>query len=96
MKGSSPLMRGVLPAVTSDETVHGIIPAHAGSIQSATEPADSRRDHPRSCGEYSLLKLLFRYILGSSPLMRGVCKMKACKILKVGIIPAHAGSMRIA
>ncbi len=90
--GSSPLVRGALPAFHGRSPHHGIIPARAGSTPSRTRWGARSRDHPRSCGEHSELLELGSAYTGSSPLVRGalICGRSLC--LRGRIIPARAGS----
>ena len=52
VSGSSPHVRGALARVGHLRPQPGIIPACAGSTESAANHARSRRDHPRMCGEH--------------------------------------------
>ena len=52
MTGSSPLSRGILGRAHPPLVARGIIPALAGNTASWSRPHASRRDHPRSRGEY--------------------------------------------
>ena len=49
----------------------GIIPAHAGLTQVTLRDSESCRDHPRACGAHSEFLDSRRFVLGSSPRMRG-------------------------
>ena len=69
--GSSPRMRGTLVEHMHIGPVRGIIPAHAGNTQLATEVSAQPWDHPRACGEHSLCVLSVAESSGSSPRMRG-------------------------
>ena len=71
-----------------------IIPAHAGSIIFARSMEAVDGDHPRSCGEYSMARHICSPSSGSSPLMRGVLRLLSSALILLGIIPAHAGSIR--
>ena len=53
--GSSPLSRGILALVNLLKKAGRIIPALAGNTATAPSPATTRRDHPRSRGEYSVV-----------------------------------------
>ena len=52
--GSSPRMRGAHMFGAAADGSTGIIPADAGSTNTATMQASSGRDHPRGCGEHTL------------------------------------------
>ena len=69
-----------------------IIPAYAGSTDSAMVSLQSNRDHPRIRGEHDIGLLALDLVSGSSPHTRGA------QLIVVGhdetqrIIPAYAGS----
>ena len=84
-------MRGKVDAFNATYSDGGIIPAHAGKRYFSQRIEYGRGDHPRSCGEKSLLVCPLATILGSSPLMRGKVPDKLERCLEWGIIPAHAG-----
>ena len=69
--GSSPHVRGA--PIFSDETWlnTGIIPACAGSTQTAKLALQDARDHPRMCGEHCIVSWLCSARAGSSPHVRG-------------------------
>ena len=52
------------------------------------------QDHPRVCGEHARGRARSRCPRGSSPRMRGALLRAAQRRLRVGIIPAYAGSTR--
>ena len=87
-------MRGTHVARVDRQAEFGIIPAYAGNTSLARSSTDSRRDHPRVCGEHWHCFSLFCGWLGSSPRMRGTRDLPALKIRKDGIIPAYAGNTR--
>ena len=94
-EGSSPLMRGIHEKTTKKVNKKRIIPAHAGNTIQELSTFFRLRDHPRSCGEYSLAVSLSSRSLGSSPLMRGIRDMAHIFTSKARIIPAHAGNTYI-
>ena len=49
-------------------------------------------DHPRVCGEHSVLLCFFEFGLGSSPRMRGTPSPPGRRVSGLGIIPAYAGN----
>ena len=53
--GSSPRMRGALPAETYRRQKYGIIPADAGSTAYHLRIAGQCPDHPRGCGEHPVV-----------------------------------------
>ena len=87
-------MRGVFGGFKKKYADLGIIPAHAGSINTLGLTRSPFWDHPRSCGEYLFWRTLMISMGGSSPLMRGVFNPLPPPPELPGIIPAHAGSMR--
>ena len=74
----------------------GITPAYAGksALQLCTDSCS--RDHPRVCGEKSVLLFCIPSRLGSPPRMRGKAGNSACGNVKVGITPAYAGKSHFA
>ena len=90
--GSSPLSRGIPLDVIVNGTRKRIIPALAGN----TGPGGVRwirwRDHPRSRGEYLFTRSLNQFLIGSSPLSRGIPWMGLQIAYDTGIIPALAGN----
>ena len=93
-RGSSPRMRGAHNVTIKDKTVHGIIPADAGSTTEQFSRNFAKKDHPRGCGEHRHYRCLEWAWRGSSPRMRGA----PCLTVRIypwpGIIPADAGSTR--
>ena len=47
-------------------------PARAGNIKSDGGTTFSIQVQPRPCGEYSLPKLSFNFLIGSTPPVRGI------------------------
>ena len=85
-------MRGARPACRSAGFPPGIIPADAGSTEVHREATGDSTDHPRECGEHGSNEMSFFLRTGSSPRMRGAL-FRVCLInLRIGIIPADAGS----
>ena len=89
--GSSPLTRGKPGHQGKERTASGIIPAHAGKTSRRRCAAGLRRDHPRSRGENDDGDRRERLQGGSSPLTRGKRRVPRRRVLREGIIPAHAG-----
>ena len=90
--GSSPRMRGTLHVVPIAEDRHGIIPAHAGNTNFDENTTNTRRDHPRACGEHRSFHSRHQPNMGSSPRMRGTHVLTIWDWASKGIIPAHAGN----
>ena len=93
-KGSSPRMRGAPAGAVQSAAEIGIIPAYAGSTHSWPLSRSSMTDHPRVCGEHRPLDVYCHMAAGSSPRMRGALTAGRGFALKIGIIPAYAGSTR--
>ena len=91
MAGSSPRMRGTLIIDNANNAVIGIIPADAGNTMGPSGTVLLNADHPRGCGEHSLLVLWLACQVGSSPRMRGTPTFSASPGSRTGIIPADAG-----
>ena len=70
----------------------GIIPACAGSTGERFGAGDPRRDHPRMCGEHTLIARQALLGVGSSPHVRGAQSHRPSRKHDAGIIPACAGS----
>ena len=91
-QGSSPRVRGTRTARTETGGDPGIIPACAGNTTSATHQAPSGGDHPRVCGEHSLMPSPSSSTSGSSPRVRGTPDGRRKSVEDMGIIPACAGN----
>ena len=89
--GSPPPMRGkVVSAFTTLVTVR-ITPAYAGKSQCFHTEYTTPKDHPRLCGEKSLILCTSYNRKGSPPPMRGKVFADASKHAFDGITPAYAG-----
>ena len=91
-EGSSPHVRGALPACPPRSSLSGIIPACAGSTFSYAKWTPNTRDHPRMCGEHDGVQAILTTDKGSSPHVRGAPFSCGHNRLISGIIPACAGS----
>ncbi len=90
--GSSPRVRGARLCDYTLVILVGIIPACAGSTTLRLHPRDTRRDHPRVCGEHSAWASRSSPAWGSSPRVRGAPSSSTPRARTAGIIPACAGS----
>ena len=91
-EGSSPHVRGT-PAISRvNGSGRGIIPACAGNTRLYATTFISTRDHPRMCGEHSVLGGGVLAPVGSSPHVRGTLIMITPLKGRLGIIPACAGN----
>ena len=90
--GSSPHVRGALLFVRQRNVFIGIIPACAGSTDSTPYVRCCHWDHPRMCGEHSIIFFLRLPVKGSSPHVRGARNTSQAPANRYGIIPACAGS----
>ena len=90
--GSSPLSRGILMIYVAPLPGRRIIPALAGNTSPLRRAGTSRKDHPRSRGEYGVVQHLQLSSSGSSPLSRGIPHFFSCLFPKLWIIPALAGN----
>ena len=70
----------------------GIIPAYAGNTRGLRMMLSRVRDHPRVCGEHSVVPLALESSAGSSPRMRGTPYAPSYMYFAMGIIPAYAGN----
>ena len=89
--GSPPRMRGEpsMPPALSDR--HRITPAYAGRTDGRSLRDCHGADHPRVCGENSLIAPIKFDIPGSPPRMRGEQQTIRGIFEKGGITPAYAG-----
>ena len=78
----------------SDATIASsrIIPAHAGNSDPTERSASCSTDHPRACGELSMMVFRAASTDGSSPRMRGTPANNSENFESPRIIPAHAGN----
>ena len=95
-RGSSPRVRGALHAYQNWDNLNGIIPACAGSTSLCRPDRASKRDHPRVCGEHPMPPRASRRPWGSSPRVRGAPHRLPGRAQLRRIIPACAGSTRVA
>ena len=79
-------------ARTSHQTIHGIIPAYAGSTMSPFGAGIGSGDHPRIRGEHRRPEIPAGCSAGSSPHTRGAPPSRPMPSSSRGIIPAYAGS----
>ena len=71
MLGSSPLTRGARDVLDDAVSVHGLIPAYAGSTTPPQDSPQNKRAHPRLRGEHASDTSQREALRGSSPLTRG-------------------------
>ena len=90
--GSSPLARGAPTHTSPPLGTPGLIPARAGSTSDHGWIDTYCRAHPRSRGEHRRAPFSSLSLRGSSPLARGALHAGAEGMVKVGLIPARAGS----
>ena len=89
--GSSPLARGLRVTFHGRPGILRIIPARAGFTIRASSLSYLKRDHPRSRGVYYGIRCVRSYVLGSSPLARGLPGLTRPTTSATRIIPARAG-----
>ena len=95
-RGSSPRMRGTPVPTSPSSRVPRIIPAHAGNSPWPPPTGHQGADHPRACGELEPVPKSSVTLHGSSPRMRGTLQRAPFDVLRLRIIPAHAGnSLRV-
>ena len=90
--GSSPRMRGTLLSGNISSKIMGIIPAYAGNTLVCRWVLVGLGDHPRVCGEHTLMPTVQAMLPGSSPRMRGTLLRVRAERQSTGIIPAYAGN----
>ena len=69
----------------------GTTPAHAGKTLVSAFHARSGSDHPRACGEDSMVSMSSAMSRGPPPRMRGRLVPDGASVLREGTTPAHAG-----
>ena len=84
-------MRGKDAFISPYGDIPGITPAHAGKRIGFSAFSGLSGDHPRTCGEKSLMRSLHTGRLGSPPHMRGKVGHCLASNSILGITPAHAG-----
>ena len=89
--GSSPLARGLLSILVTEEFDLRIIPARAGFTAATSASTATAEDHPRSRGVYVPHCVALGTGRGSSPLARGLLEIPGAKRTHARIIPARAG-----
>ena len=92
--GSSPLTRGKCSDGLSSPARQGLIPAHAGKIDTIKSNGFRLTAHPRSRGENAFVVAYNKSETGSSPLTRGKFGDHGLNRVPDGLIPAHAGKMK--
>ena len=92
--GSSPRVRGTQFGGCHGELALGIIPACAGNTSIIVPRHTTTGDHPRVCGEHSVLSFIVWFLVGSSPRVRGTRHAQRADGHGVGIIPACAGNTK--
>ena len=90
-QGSSPLARGLPGPDHLIEKPLGIIPARAGFTYRTATARLCPSDHPRSRGVYTLWAVTLLRNAGSSPLARGLLRLRRLRVRLMRIIPARAG-----
>ena len=89
--GSSPLTRGKPSWSTPSGDLFRLIPAHAGKTQRPVHRGVGHGAHPRSRGENVSDFARGLRGQGSSPLTRGKPRLTRGRVVRRGLIPAHAG-----
>ena len=89
--GSSPLARGLRRARARRRAERRIIPARAGFTSPWTTCHNPPQDHPRSRGVYEVGWINEDGMTGSSPLARGLLRVRPGGGVCCRIIPARAG-----
>ena len=89
--GSSPLARGLRCRNRAPNIRRRIVPARAGFTHRAADAHSRTTDHPRSRGVYLLQSMRVMSPWGSSPLARGLPRVRLHHLDKSRIIPARAG-----
>ena len=91
LRGSPPHVRGKQVSNCSCSCSFGITPACAGKTEAVTHNSENLRDHPRMCGENTMLCKCMTWLKGSPPHVRGKRTSYWKGGLTRGITPACAG-----
>ena len=91
---SPPRMRGKVIVRSRNAVQIGITPAYAGKSARILKRRTEKRDHPRVCGEKSLVMRWMSRSMGSPPRMRGKAASANVGFRNLGITPAYAGKRR--
>ena len=92
LSGSSPRLRGTVPAIHHRRHHGRFIPAPAGNSDVAVTHLITVTVHPRACGEQRVTQDLGPLKIGSSPRLRGTDLFIRTWLLSVRFIPAPAGN----
>ena len=93
--GSPPQVRGKPPEDFPGAAAFRITPAGAGKTRTKQTYQPDKTDHPRRCGENSVMSARLLLRLGSPPQVRGK-RLRACPTAaQDGITPAGAGKTEI-
>ena len=93
--GSSPLARGTLAFIVIMPFLVRLIPARAGSTFPGSPRTAIVSAHPRSRGEHVAPRPDGYVNPGSSPLTRGTPALLTDHDVSRGLIPTHAGTIRV-
>ena len=84
-------MRGKVCFLGCISVLTGITPAYAGKSYLIGTGLSDTKDHPRVCGEKTVLDLSRLVEQGSPPRMRGKADPPSARFRVHGITPAYAG-----
>ena len=85
-------MRGIQPNKYILIVTMRITPAYAGNTQDLDGDGMPDKDHPRVCGEYTLIVSDTGELQGSPPRMRGIRGNFPFFVSSLRITPAYAGN----
>ena len=91
-KGSPPRMRGTVICTHTCTSTCRITPADAGNRILFRFRFSSHKDHPRGCGEQTIMVILLIVYRGSPPRMRGTVLLILFRHKSLRITPADAGN----
>ena len=91
-RGPSPRVRGIPRGFGGLRRRHGSIPACAGNPDCGPGRPNSRRVHPRVCGESAPAVRAMNSLRGPSPRVRGIPAETTCHRSRPWSIPACAGN----
>src|SRR5205823_3815964 len=91
-QGPSPRTRGAHSAAIATLSARGTIPAYAGSTSARSRSLAYAPDHPRVRGEHIKAATSIGPSTGPSPRTRGAPLLHGVHEVRLGTIPAYAGS----
>ena len=93
MIGSSPYIRGTSGNPNPSRHNRRFIPVHTGNIRNNIPCSKLGAVHPRTYGEHPYWLSPLRYLVGSSPYIRGTSGGTTGILFRTRFIPVHTGNI---